>query len=98
MPLLASQLLKVVETEGPVSQAAAFKRVTRSWGLSRVGSRIEAHLTCTSWCPCRGSSPGAPMCCISSAIEVTAGKTFAPLKRASVRSRTRCQDGWLGAL
>jgi hypothetical protein len=44
MPLLASQLLKVVETEGPVSQAAAFKRVTRSWGLSRVGSRIEAHL------------------------------------------------------
>ncbi|AMP38245.1 DUF3320 domain-containing protein [Ralstonia solanacearum] len=45
MPTLASQLLKVVETEGPVSQAAAFKRVTRAWGLSRVGSRIEAHLS-----------------------------------------------------
>ncbi|MGD8247970.1 DUF3320 domain-containing protein [Ralstonia pseudosolanacearum] len=36
---------KVIETEGPVSQAAAFKRVTRAWGLSRVGSRIEAHLS-----------------------------------------------------
>ena len=42
---LTSQLLKVIETEGPVSQAIVFKRVTRAWGLSRVGSRIEAHLS-----------------------------------------------------
>ena len=28
-----------------MSQAAVFKRVTRAWGLSRVGSRIEAHLS-----------------------------------------------------
>ncbi|WP_434660728.1 DUF3320 domain-containing protein [Paraburkholderia sp. A3BS-1L] len=45
MSTLTSQLLKVVETEGPVSQAVVFKRVTRAWGLSRVGSRIEAHLS-----------------------------------------------------
>jgi very-short-patch-repair endonuclease len=44
MSTLAFQLLKVIETEGPVSQAIVFKRVTRAWGLSRVGSRIEAHL------------------------------------------------------
>ncbi|WP_232509307.1 DUF3320 domain-containing protein [Mycetohabitans rhizoxinica] len=44
MPTLAGQLLKVIETEGPVSQAIVFKRVTWAWGLSRVGSRIEAHL------------------------------------------------------
>ncbi|MCG1053468.1 DUF3320 domain-containing protein [Mycetohabitans sp. B5] len=44
MPTLAGQLLKVIETEGPVSQAIVFKRVTRAWGLSRVGSRIEAYL------------------------------------------------------
>jgi very-short-patch-repair endonuclease len=43
-PNLARQLLKVVEVEGPISQAVAFKRVTRAWGLARVGSRIEAHL------------------------------------------------------
>jgi very-short-patch-repair endonuclease len=45
MPTLASQLLKVIETEGPVSQAVVYKRVTRAWGLSRVGNRIEAHLS-----------------------------------------------------
>jgi very-short-patch-repair endonuclease len=45
MATLAGQLLKVIETEGPVSQAIVFKRVTRAWGLSRVGSRIEAHLS-----------------------------------------------------
>jgi very-short-patch-repair endonuclease len=45
MSTLAGQLLKVIETEGPVSQAIVFKRVTRAWGLSRVGSRIEAHLS-----------------------------------------------------
>jgi very-short-patch-repair endonuclease len=42
---LASQLLRIVETEGPVSQTVVFKRVTRAWGLSRVGNRIEAHLS-----------------------------------------------------
>jgi very-short-patch-repair endonuclease len=45
MPTLAGQLLEVIQTEGPVSQAVVFKRVTRAWGLSRVGSRIEAHLS-----------------------------------------------------
>lgn len=45
MSTLAGQLLKVIATEGPVSQAIVFKRVTRAWGLSRVGSRIEAHLS-----------------------------------------------------
>jgi very-short-patch-repair endonuclease len=45
MSTLAGQLLQVIETEGPVSQAVVFKRVTRAWGLSRVGSRIEAHLS-----------------------------------------------------
>ncbi|WP_144111325.1 DUF3320 domain-containing protein [Paraburkholderia sp. BCC1886] len=41
---LVGQLLEVIETEGPVSQAILFRRVTQAWGLSRVGSRIEAHL------------------------------------------------------
>jgi hypothetical protein len=45
MSALAGQLLKVIETEGPVSQALVFRRVTRAWGLSRVGNRIEAHLS-----------------------------------------------------
>jgi very-short-patch-repair endonuclease len=45
MSTLAGQLLQVIQTEGPVSQAVVFKRVTRAWGLSRVGSRIEAHLS-----------------------------------------------------
>jgi very-short-patch-repair endonuclease len=44
MPTLASQLLKVIEAEGPVSQAVVFKRISRAWGLSRVGNRIEAYL------------------------------------------------------
>ncbi|MEI7298546.1 DUF3320 domain-containing protein [Paraburkholderia tropica] len=45
MSTLAAQLIQVIQTEGPVSQAVVFKRVTRAWGLSRVGSRIEAHLS-----------------------------------------------------
>ncbi|AHN74553.2 DNA helicase [Pandoraea pnomenusa] len=45
MSTLAGQLAQVIQTEGPVSQAVVFKRVTRAWGLSRVGSRIEAHLS-----------------------------------------------------
>lgn len=45
MSTLAAQLLQVIQTEGPVSQAVVFRRVTRAWGLSRVGSRIEAHLS-----------------------------------------------------
>ncbi|VVE56268.1 DNA helicase [Pandoraea capi] len=45
MSTLAGQLVQVIQTEGPVSQAVVFKRVTRAWGLSRVGSRIEAHLS-----------------------------------------------------
>jgi hypothetical protein len=28
-----------------MSQAVVFKRVTRAWGLSRVGNRIEGHLS-----------------------------------------------------
>ncbi|VVE57330.1 DUF3320 domain-containing protein [Pandoraea anhela] len=45
MSTLAGQLAQVIQTEGPVSQAVVFKRVTRAWGLSRVGIRIEAHLS-----------------------------------------------------
>lgn len=45
MLTLAGQLLQVIQTEGPVSQVVVFKRVTQAWGLSRVGSRIEAHLS-----------------------------------------------------
>jgi len=42
---LAAQLVRTIETEGPVSQAMVFKRVARAWGLSRVGNRIVTHLS-----------------------------------------------------
>lgn len=42
--ILAGQLEHVINTEGPISDAALFRKVTRAWGLSRTGNRIEELL------------------------------------------------------
>lgn len=41
---LRHQLHRIVHEEGPVAQAALFRRIIRAWGLARTGSRIEKHL------------------------------------------------------
>ncbi|EGF32826.1 DNA helicase [Oxalobacteraceae bacterium IMCC9480] len=43
--ILLNQLLKVVNTEGPVSEFEVFKRVRMAWGLSKTGSRVQELLT-----------------------------------------------------
>ena len=42
--LLTEQMAKVIEGEGPVSEAVLFKKVARAWGLERTGSRIAERL------------------------------------------------------
>ena len=41
---LAEHLKLVVEAEGPLPEAALFRRVARAWGLERTGSRITERL------------------------------------------------------
>ncbi|MBB3220134.1 DUF3320 domain-containing protein [Pseudoduganella umbonata] len=41
---LRHQLHRIVHEEGPVAQAALFRRIIRAWGLARTGARIEKHL------------------------------------------------------
>ena len=38
---LRSQLLQVINEEGPIADHIAFKRVTRAWGLAKTGRRIQ---------------------------------------------------------
>jgi very-short-patch-repair endonuclease len=42
--LLREQLATIIEAEGPVAASAAFRRIARAWGLSRLGARIEKRL------------------------------------------------------
>jgi hypothetical protein len=42
--LLRAQLAQVIAQEGPVAREIAFRRVSRAWGLARLGTRIEKHL------------------------------------------------------
>lgn len=44
-PQLTEQMAQVIEGEGPISEAALFKKVARAWGLERTGSRIVERLT-----------------------------------------------------
>ena len=41
---LTAQMTQIIEVEGPISEAVLFKRVARSWGLERTGSRIVERL------------------------------------------------------
>lgn len=47
---IRKQLLDVLNAEGPIADAALFRRIARAWGLSRTGRRIEELL--------RGLIPG----------------------------------------
>ncbi|MES2259746.1 MAG: DUF3320 domain-containing protein [Pseudomonadota bacterium] len=44
VPTLRAQLLAIVNAEGPVADAVVFKRMSRAWGLSRSGRRVEELL------------------------------------------------------
>jgi very-short-patch-repair endonuclease len=41
---VSTQMLEVVNTEGPLSEEALFRKVARAWGLERTGARITARL------------------------------------------------------
>lgn len=41
---LRTQLVDVINHEGPIQGAVLFRRVARAWGLMRTGSRIEERL------------------------------------------------------
>jgi very-short-patch-repair endonuclease len=41
---LARHLQLIVDTEGPIAEALLFKKVARSWGLERTGSKITERL------------------------------------------------------
>lgn len=43
-PEIRRQLLEVLNAEGPIADAALFRRIARAWGLSRTGKRIEELL------------------------------------------------------
>lgn len=42
--VLAGQLSRVIDAEGPIADSALFRKVTRAWGLARTGRRIEELL------------------------------------------------------
>ena len=42
--ILTAQILQVVEGEGPISDTLLFRKIARSWGLERTGSRIVERL------------------------------------------------------
>lgn len=45
VPDLRTQILSIVNVEGPVADFIVFKRIARAWGLSRTGRRIEELLS-----------------------------------------------------
>ena len=42
--ILAGQLVHIINMEGPIADAALFRKVARAWGLARTGNRIEELL------------------------------------------------------
>lgn len=42
--VLAGQLARVINSEGPIADAVLFRKVARAWGLGRTGKRIEELL------------------------------------------------------
>lgn len=44
-PVLLSQLMEVINAEGPVAEAVVYRRIARAWGLTRTGRRIEELLS-----------------------------------------------------
>jgi very-short-patch-repair endonuclease len=45
MDTLRSQLVAVINTEGPVADHIVFKRISRAWGLAKTGRRMHELLT-----------------------------------------------------
>ncbi len=43
-PILAGQLIQVIDGEGPILEAVLFRKIARAWGLERTGSRIVERL------------------------------------------------------
>jgi very-short-patch-repair endonuclease len=41
---IKEQMMQVIEGEGPISEAALFRKIARAWGLERTGSRIVERL------------------------------------------------------
>lgn len=42
--LLRSQMLSIIDAEGPIADFVLFRRIARAWNLSRTGNRIESLL------------------------------------------------------
>ena len=42
--LIGGQIKKVIEKESPITRKLLFQRVLLAWNISRLGTRIEAHL------------------------------------------------------
>ena len=45
--MIARKLFTVIQKEGPISQSLLFRRVLQSYGLSRVGPRLDQHFRTT---------------------------------------------------
>jgi Protein of unknown function (DUF3320). len=43
--IIADQIQKVVNSEGPISHNLLCKRIIKAWGMSKVGSRIDARIS-----------------------------------------------------
>jgi hypothetical protein len=42
--LIESQIMRVVDQEGPISFSLLCRRITNSWGMQRAGNRIQARI------------------------------------------------------
>lgn len=42
--LIGGQIRRVVQTEAPITRKLLYQRVLQAWGITRLGTRIEAHL------------------------------------------------------
>jgi superfamily I DNA and/or RNA helicase/very-short-patch-repair endonuclease len=42
---IRNQLSNVIEVEAPIQKNLLFKRILASWGIGRLGTRLEAHLS-----------------------------------------------------
>lgn len=42
--LLRSQIIKIIETEAPISQNLLFKKILKLWNTSRAGAKLNGHL------------------------------------------------------
>ncbi len=41
---ITNQIKKIIETEAPITRSLLCKRILQSWGIARLGARVEAHL------------------------------------------------------